>query len=62
MCEPLFLDHGGVTYTTDTYHYGTVATYSCNDGFELIGNVSRVCASDGTSVSGTWTGDISYCE
>ena len=65
MCEPLFLDHGRVSYTTDTqapYDFGTVATYSCNDRFDLIGNASRVCTGDGTSARGTWTGDVSYCE
>ena len=65
VCDPLFLDHGTVTYTTDTqapHDYGTVATFSCNNGFELIGNVSRLCTGDGTSASGAWTGVISYCK
>ena len=65
MCEALFLDHGRLTYTFDTqapYDYGTVATHSCNDGFDLSGNISRTCSGDGTGLYGTWTGDVSYCE
>ena len=35
---------------------GDMATYSCNEGFELVGNATRVCL-DG----GTWSGKDIVC-
>ena len=44
-----------ITYGPDTfpdYSVGTMATYMCEDGYNLVGNMVRVCQSDGT-FSGT---------
>ena len=41
---------GGVTI-------GSVATYSCDDGFTLMGTATRTCTSDGT-----WSGDNPTCD
>ena len=35
---------------------GTVATYSCADGYELVGEENRTCL-----VDGTWTGAEPQC-
>ena len=37
--------------SNNEYLSGTVATYTCNNGFELFGDVTRTCQNDGT-----WTG------
>ena len=47
---------GAVSYSdalesNNEYLSGTVATYTCNDGFELFGDVTKTCQNDGT-----WTG------
>ncbi len=34
---------------------GTVAMYTCNDGFKLDGNVNRTCD------TGNWTGTVPVC-
>ena len=49
---------GTVTYsTTGDLTNGTVATYSCDDGDELVGEETRTCL-----VDGTWTGAESECK
>ena len=35
---------------------GDMATYSCNAGFELVGNSTRVCGDDGE-----WSGEAPMC-
>ncbi len=54
---------GAISYdqgrVPDPYPYGTAATYSCNPGFYLQGDPSRVC--EGSSVSGTWRGVAPVC-
>ncbi|XP_064384964.1 uncharacterized protein LOC135333878 isoform X2 [Halichondria panicea] len=60
------IDNGGITYdpvSSDpvTLDYGTTATYSCNDGFFLEGNVMRNCGGDGTSLDGVWDGVVPIC-
>ena len=36
--------------------HGSLATYACDEGYELFGTPVRTCAPDGK-----WTGDIPYC-
>ena len=37
--------------------YGSMATFSCNQGYDLIGSEVRVCQADGS-----WDGEITVCE
>ena len=55
MC-PALLDpiNGAVTWTSLTV--GGVATYVCDDGFELEGSMTRTCES-----SGMWSGEEPMC-
>ena len=41
----------------------TVATYSCNTGFDLVGQTTRVCedTNGGTLTTGTWSGSAPTC-
>ena len=52
LCPPLTLiPNGMITYAPDTvpdYSVGTMATYVCDEGFNLVGNMVRECLSDGT--------------
>ena len=43
---------------------GSVATYSCNTGFVLLGQTARVCedTNGGTVTTGTWSGSEPTCE
>ncbi len=46
---------------TDSFDYGTTATYTCNDGFFLESNSERICEGDGSTVTGSWEGMTPVC-
>ena len=46
---------GAVSLTNTTYN--SVATYFCNDGYNLVGDTSRTCLA-----SGNWSGRDASCE
>ncbi len=45
-----------------TYICADVATYSCDTGFSLVGNNSRTCAGDGSSITGAFDGEAPICD
>ena len=48
--------------TTESYDYGTTATYQCDSGYELTGgDTVRTCTGDGSSPVGQWNGTILVC-
>ena len=56
--------NGFITYAPDDvadYDIGTIATYQCNPGFILVGNMTRDCleAADGT---GEFNSEAPICE
>ena len=56
--------NGQITYSPDTispYNFGTVATFTCNTGFSLSGDMTRTCGGDGSSQSGVWSGSSPVC-
>ena len=55
---------GQVIYSPDTtspHDFGTVATFTCNTGCNLIGDSARTCGGDGSSQSGVWSGSSPVC-
>lgn len=49
--------HSSVFFSNTTLTPGTVATYTCERGFELLGPARRVCGTDGQ-----WTPEgIPFC-
>ena len=42
-CTPLILVNGQVTYSQAVFTIGTVANYSCNTGFAILGILSLTC-------------------
>ncbi|XP_054717691.1 uncharacterized protein LOC129227128 [Uloborus diversus] len=40
--------HSVVTFNTDSVQTGTVATYRCDPGFDLLGPIRRLCVENGT--------------
>ena len=49
--------HSTVTFSTDSIGPGTVATYSCDRGFELLGPARKECQGNNT-----WTpAGIPFC-
>ena len=53
-------ENGQVVQVLDGNIPGTVANYSCNNGYILFGNVSRECISTGVQV--LWTGEAPTCQ
>ena len=53
-------ENGQVVQVLDGNIPGTVANYSCNNGYILFGNVSRECISTGVQV--LWTGEAPNCQ
>ena len=47
--------NGAVSLTNTTYN--STATYSCNDGFNLVGDTTRTCLA-----SGNWSDSAPTCE
>ena len=49
---------------TQRLSLGSVATYSCNTGFALVGQTTRVCEDTnvGTVTTGTWSGSAPTCQ
>ncbi len=41
-----------------TYIFAVVATYSCDTWFYLVRNDSRTCTGDGSSIIGTFDGQL----
>ena len=44
------------------YSYGTVAQYSCDPAHVLVGADNRTCTGDGSSVSGSFDGELPECQ
>lgn len=55
-CQRLQNPENGNVQVTST-RIGAVATYSCNDGFTLVGNKNRVCRPNGQ-----WSGGAPSCQ
>ncbi len=56
-CGLLFDPANGIVGTPNGTELGETATYSCNSGYTLEGNVTRVCQSNGA-----WSGSAPTCE
>ena len=55
-CGPLDNPKNGVVHTVPGTYVNSVATYSCNPGYNLTGNTQRVCQS-----SGLWSKSAPFC-
>ena len=54
-CPTLYNPMDGAVSMTECL-FGDIVTYTCDYGFELSGDVMRICQSDGT-----WTGSAPIC-
>lgn len=52
--------HGMVTTTDGVTTYNSMATYTCNTGYNLNGDAMRTCGA-GMGGVGVWTGSDSTC-
>ena len=62
------LGNGRVSITPNSdspyFGLGSVAAYSCNTGFVLVGQTTRVCedTNGGTVTTGAWSGSAPTCQ
>ncbi len=58
--------NGGISFNpgnSEPFDYDTMATYTCEAGFGLNrGDPLRICSGDGSSIDGTWTGNMPSCD
>ncbi len=56
--------NGSVTVSSgfNPLSVGSVATYSCDPGYALLGTTTRNCADPDSNSVGTWTGAMPECE
>ncbi|XP_033009860.1 uncharacterized protein LOC117049229 [Lacerta agilis] len=47
-----FGSHSGQPH--EEFHYGSTVTYTCNEGFSLIGSPNSTCSPSSTSTAGVW--------
>ena len=61
MCDGLLLPNGEVNYDPESingeYPVGTIASFTCDSGYNLNGSTSRTC-----QPSGNWTQRTPDCE
>ena len=59
VCPSLSVDNGSVSYSPSNRDIGSVATHTCNPGYQpslLQAGVTRTCSTDG------WSGQNFTCE
>ena len=57
------VSYGGVaTDVNGNFTFNVTATYSCDTGFALVDNSSRICTGDGMSVHGSFNGTAPTCD
>ena len=61
MCPGLPLLVNGVISYSDTLAFGAMATYTCDTGYGLSGDMTRSCGGDGSSTNGVWSGFAPTC-
>ena len=61
--EPGAPINGYVTLSSQTLNVNTTATYSCDRGYALVGQINRTCedTNGGTKTNGTWSGTPPLC-
>ena len=68
-CEELSApEHGEISVAPGpnllSHGQGSVATYSCDQGYALVGQITRTCedTSGGTVITGTWSNSPPSCQ
>ena len=56
-CSELIIDSKELSVSYNSTIYNSIAMYSCENGYNLVGVAERTCLS-----SGNWSGDRPYCQ
>ena len=60
--EPPTPVNGDAVLSSQEMSVGTMATYSCDSGYVLVGLVTRTCEDVRGEIIGTWSGTTPACE
>ena len=60
MCGLNYIEHGHIEYNGGL-RFGTQATYTCDKGYKLEGNIARLCQRTEEINGFNWSGTIPYC-
>jgi len=58
------MSNGLIDYSensTDSFRFGAIASYSCQEGFAVVGNNRLTCSVNGTSTLGIWDSTPPVC-
>ena len=47
--------------SSQLYGVGTIATYSCDPGYDLVGETTRTCEDSSEDTVGAWSGSTPLC-
>ena len=61
-CPPLSPPNDGEKVCTDSENYESVCTFSCNEGFSLVGEEQLTCIDDGGTTDGRWDNGAPTCQ
>lgn len=65
LCDSLSsIANGAISYNPDglsPYNFGTVALYTCNEGFVRTGSPVRTCLGAGSNTTGYWDSSPPAC-
>lgn len=60
------LENGQIAYSMDAtspHQFETVATFSCDPGYALVGEYrSSTCGGDSSNTDGSWSGSLPSCQ
>ncbi len=63
MCPELAAPENGTIITSSgNLGVGVTATFSCDPGLVLVGEVTRTCEEQSGDTAGTWSGRTTACE
>ena len=60
FCEPLDNPENGMVTLTSTLE-NSIAVYSCENGYQLVGEGSRTCERNSSTIPGVWSGNEPMC-
>ena len=54
--------NGNAPNCTDSNNFNSTCTFTCSDGFGIVGSSTLTCGGDGSSTTGTYNTNSPTCE
>ena len=62
VCSTQSAPENGKTTCNESSNFGDTCSFSCGDGFSLIGFSTSTCLDDDGNVDGDWSNPVPTCE